>query len=237
MRVLIVGGGGREHALAWKVSESARVTQVYVAPGNAGTALEPRVRNVAIPADDLPGLLRFAREERIDLTIVGPEGPLVAGIVDAFAGAGLRCFGPVAAAARLEGSKAYSKAFLERHAIPTAAYATFTRASFDADWIRAQRAPLVVKADGLAAGKGVVICESPDEAIAIAEAMFAGRFGPAGDVSWWRSSSRARKRALSPWSTDATCCRLRHLRITSGCATAISDRTPAAWARIRPRRS
>ena len=182
MRVLIVGGGGREHALAWKVSESARVTQVYVAPGNAGTALEPRVRNVAIPADDLPGLLGFAREERIDLTIVGPEGPLVAGIVDAFAGAGLRCFGPVAAAARLEGSKAYSKAFLERHAIPTAAYATFTRASFDADWIRAQRAPLVVKADGLAAGKGVMICESPDEASAIAQAMFAGRFGPAGDV-------------------------------------------------------
>jgi phosphoribosylamine--glycine ligase len=181
MRVLIVGGGGREHALAWKVSQSARVAQVYVAPGNAGTALEPRVRNVALPAEDLPGLLRFAEEERIDLTIVGPEGPLVAGIVDTFSGAGFRCFGPVAAAARLEGSKAYTKAFLERHAIPTAAYATFTRASFDADWIRAQRAPLVVKADGLAAGKGVVICESPDEAIAAAQAMFAGRFGSAGD--------------------------------------------------------
>ena len=117
MRALIVGGGGREHALAWKVAQSPRVAQVYVAPGNAGSALEPGVRNVSIAADDVPGLLRFAREERIDLTIVGPEGPLVAGIVDAFASAGLRCFGPVAAAARLEGSKAHTKAFLERHAI------------------------------------------------------------------------------------------------------------------------
>jgi phosphoribosylamine--glycine ligase len=180
-RVLIVGGGGREHALAWKVAQSARVEQVYVAPGNAGTALETRTRNVPIAADDVAGLLAYARGERIDLTIVGSEAPLVAGIVDAFAGAGLRCFGPVAAAAQLEGSKAYTKAFLERHCIPTAAYSTFTRATFDADWIRAQRAPLVVKADGLAAGKGVVICESPDEAIATAQAMFAGRFGPAGE--------------------------------------------------------
>jgi len=180
-RVLIVGGGGREHALAWKVAQSARIEQVYVAPGNAGTALEPRTRNVPIAADDLPELLDLARTERIDLTIIGPEAPLVAGIVDAFTGAGLRCFGPVAAAAQLEGSKAYTKAFLDRHRIPTAAYATFTRTTFDAGWIRAQRAPLVVKADGLAAGKGVVICESADDAIATAQAMFAGRFGPAGD--------------------------------------------------------
>ncbi len=181
MRVLVVGGGGREHALAWKLAQSPRVTQVYVAPGNAGTALEPRTRNVAIAADDVPGLLRFAREAHIDLTIVGPEGPLVLGITDAFAGAGLRCFGPVAAAAQLEGSKAYTKAFLERHGIPTAAYASFTRTSFDEAWVRAQRAPLVVKADGLAAGKGVVICESTDIAVATAQAMFAGRFGPAGE--------------------------------------------------------
>ncbi len=181
MRVLVVGGGGREHALAWKLAQSPRVKQVYVAPGNAGTAREPRTRNVAIAADDVRELLRFAREERVDLTIVGPEGPLVLGIADAFAGAGLRCFGPVAAAAQLEGSKAYTKAFLARHAIPTAAYATYTQADFDEGWVRAQRAPLVVKADGLAAGKGVVICESADVAVATAQAMFAGRFGPAGE--------------------------------------------------------
>jgi phosphoribosylamine--glycine ligase len=181
VRVLIVGGGGREHALAWKAAQSARVSRVYVAPGNAGTALESGIRNVPIAAEDVAGLREFAKRERIDLTIVGPEGPLVAGIVDAFKGGGLRCFGPIAAAARLEGSKAYTKAFLERHAIPTAAYATFTRGSFDEGWIRAQRPPLVVKADGLAAGKGVVICGSADETVATAMAMFEGRFGPAGD--------------------------------------------------------
>ena len=181
MRVLVIGGGGREHALAWKLAQSPRVTQVYVAPGNAGTALEPRMRNAAIAADDVAGLVSFAREERIDLTIVGPEGPLVQGVVDAFAARGLRCFGPVKAAARLEGSKAYTKEFLARHGIPTAAYATFTTANFDPVWVRAQRAPLVVKADGLAAGKGVVICDTAAEAVATAQAMFAGRFGPAGD--------------------------------------------------------
>jgi phosphoribosylamine--glycine ligase len=181
MRVLIVGGGGREHALAWKVAQSPRVSQVYVAPGNAGTALEPRTRNVAIAADDLPRLAAFAREERIDLTIVGPEAPLVAGIVDRFAADGLRCFGPVAAAARLEGSKAYTKAFLARHGIPSATYRTFTSADFEAAWVRAQRGPLVVKADGLAAGKGVVICEAGDAAVAAAQAMFAGRYGAAGE--------------------------------------------------------
>ena len=181
MRVLVIGGGGREHALAWKLAQSPRVTQVYVAPGNAGTALEPRMRNAAIAADDVAGLVSFAREERIDLTIVGPEGPLVQGVVDAFAAGGLRCFGPVKAAAQLEGSKAYTKEFLARHGIPTAAYATFTRANFDPAWVLAQRAPLVVKADGLAAGKGVVICDTGAEAVATAQAMFAGRFGPAGD--------------------------------------------------------
>ncbi|HEX9772903.1 MAG TPA: phosphoribosylamine--glycine ligase [Steroidobacteraceae bacterium] len=181
MRVLVIGGGGREHALAWKLAQSPRVTQVYVAPGNAGTALEPRICNAAIAADDVAGLVSFAREERIDLTIVGPEGPLVQGVVDAFAAGGLRCFGPVKAAAQLEGSKAYTKEFLARHGIPTAAYATFTRANFDPAWVRAQRAPLVVKADGLAAGKGVVICDTGAEAVATAQAMFAGRFGPAGD--------------------------------------------------------
>jgi phosphoribosylamine--glycine ligase len=181
MKVLIIGSGGREHALAWKVAQSPRVTQVFVAPGNAGTRLEPRTTNVEIAADDVPRLLDFARRERIELTIVGPEAPLVIGLCDEFAAAGLKCFGPSRLAARLEGSKAFSKDFLQRHGIPTAAYAVFTRGSFDAAWVRAQRAPLVVKADGLAAGKGVVICATQDEAVATAEAMFAGRFGAAGD--------------------------------------------------------
>jgi phosphoribosylamine---glycine ligase len=182
MRVLILGSGGREHAFAWKAAQSKRVDTVFVAPGNAGTALESRVANVDIAADDLSRLIEFAKRERIDLTIVGPEAPLVLGVTDAFEAAGLRCFGPRKRAARLEGSKAYTKDFLRRHAIPTAAYATFTQENFDAAWVRAQRAPLVVKADGLAAGKGVIICATTDEAIQSAQAMFDGQFGPAGDV-------------------------------------------------------
>jgi phosphoribosylamine--glycine ligase len=180
MKVLIIGSGGREHALAWKAAQSPRVEEVLVAPGNAGTAREARIRNVDVAAEDVDGLVDLARREGIDLTIVGPEQPLVLGVVDAFAAAGLRCFGPSRLAARLEGSKAFMKEFLRRHAIPTAAYATFTRESFDAAWVRAQRAPLVVKADGLAAGKGVVICATADEAVQTAEAMFDGRFGAAG---------------------------------------------------------
>ncbi|HKU17558.1 MAG TPA: phosphoribosylamine--glycine ligase [Steroidobacteraceae bacterium] len=182
MKVLILGNGGREHALAWKVAQSPRVAQVYVAPGNAGTALEPRVGNVPIAAENIEALVEFARRERIDLTIVGPETPLVLGVTDAFEAAGLRCFGPRRLAARLEGSKAFTKAFLSRYRIPTAAYATFTQATFDAAWVRAQRAPLVVKADGLAAGKGVIICETTDAAIEAAEAMFSGQFGAAGST-------------------------------------------------------
>jgi phosphoribosylamine--glycine ligase len=181
MKVLIIGSGGREHALAWKVAQSPRVTEIHVAPGNAGTALEPRVRNVEIAAEDVPGLVRHALAESIDLTIVGPEGPLVLGVVDAFKAAGLRCFGPSRDAAQLEGSKAFTKDFLQRNGIPTAAYGTFTRETFDAAWVRAQKAPLVVKADGLAAGKGVVICATTDEAVETTLAMFDGRFGKAGD--------------------------------------------------------
>ena len=180
MKVLVIGNGGREHALAWKCASAARVREVLVAPGNAGTAGEPKVRNVAIAATDIPALVELARREHVDLTIVGPEGPLVAGIVDAFEAAGLACFGPRRAPAQLEGSKAFTKAFLARHGIPTAAYRTFTRTSFDAGWVRAQRAPIVVKASGLAAGKGVVICASVDEAVDTARAMFDGRFGDAG---------------------------------------------------------
>jgi phosphoribosylamine--glycine ligase len=180
MRILIVGGGGREHALAWKCAQSRRVQHVYVAPGNAGTALEPNVTNVDIAADDIDALLAFASREDIELTIIGPEGPLVAGIVDRFAAAERRCFGPSRAAARLEGSKAYTKEFLSRHRIPTASFATFTAANFDAEYVRAQRLPLVVKADGLAAGKGVVICETHGSAVAEATAMLGGSFGAAG---------------------------------------------------------
>jgi phosphoribosylamine--glycine ligase len=181
MKVLIIGGGGREHALAWKAVQSPRVERVFVAPGNPGTAREPRTTNVALAADDLDRLLRFARDEHIDLTIVGPEAPLVAGLVDRFTAAGLRCFGPTAAAARLEGSKAFTKDFLRRHGIPTAAAATFTRDTFDRARIETHSMPIVVKASGLAAGKGVIIAQTAAEAIEACEAMFAGRFGAAGE--------------------------------------------------------
>jgi phosphoribosylamine--glycine ligase len=180
VQILIVGGGGREHALAWKCAQSSRVSQVFVAPGNAGTALEPKVCNVDIGADDIDALLAFAQREAIGLTIVGPEGPLVAGIADRFAAAGRACFGPSRAAARLEGSKAFTKDFLKRHRIPTAGYAAFDADTFDPAYVRAQRLPLVVKADGLAAGKGVLICETHDAAIAAATAMLGGSFGAAG---------------------------------------------------------
>jgi phosphoribosylamine--glycine ligase len=182
MKVLIVGGGGREHALAWKCAQSSRIQQVFVAPGNAGTALEPKVANVDIGAEDIEALCAFAAREAVDLTIIGPEAPLVAGVVDRFLAAGLPCFGPKAAAAQLEGSKAYTKEFLKRHGIPSASFATFTRDTFDPGYIRAQRLPLVVKADGLAAGKGVVICPTHDAAINAAQGMLNGQFGPAGNT-------------------------------------------------------
>src|SRR5450432_490853 len=182
MKVLIVGGGGREHALAWKCASSNRVHQVFVAPGNAGTAMENKVINIDVAADDIDGLLQFAIDEDIDLTIVGPEGPLVTGIADRFRAADRGCFGPSAKAARLEGSKAFTKDFLTRHRIPTASFATFTAASFGEDYVRAQRLPIVVKADGLAAGKGVVICDTHDSAVATARAMLGGSFGAAGNT-------------------------------------------------------
>ena len=182
MNVLLIGSGGREHALAWKCAQSPRVSQVFVAPGNAGTALEPDVRNVDIPADDIEALLEFSSREEVGLTIIGPEGPLVGGIVDRFAAAGRACFGPSRAAARLEGSKSYSKDFLKRHGIPTASYATFDADTFDPAYVRAQRLPIVVKADGLAAGKGVVICDTHESAIAAATGMLGGSFGAAGST-------------------------------------------------------
>jgi phosphoribosylamine--glycine ligase len=180
MKVLIVGSGGREHALAWKCAASPRVSEVLVAPGNAGTAREPKVRNVAVQATDSDGLVQLARAESVSLTIIGPEAPLVAGVVDAFERHGLRCFGPRQAPARLEGSKAFAKEFLRRHRIPTAASITVTRDNFDPDAVRRQRAPIVVKASGLAAGKGVVIAQTAAEAVATVEEMLAGRLGEAG---------------------------------------------------------
>jgi len=180
MKVLIVGAGGREHALAWKCAASPRVTEVLVAPGNAGTAQEAKVRNVAVQPTDIGSLIDLARTEGVALTIVGPEAPLVAGIVDGFEQRGLRCFGPRQAPAQLEGSKAFAKEFLRRHRIPTAASVTVTRESFDPEQVRRQRTPIVVKASGLASGKGVVIAESAAAAIAAAEGMLSGRLGEAG---------------------------------------------------------
>ena len=181
MNVLIVGGGGREHALAWKAAQSPLVHTVFVAPGNAGTALELGVENVPIEVDDLVALRYFALEHGVGLTIVGPEAPLVAGIVDEFRAAGLNCFGPTQAAAQLEGSKSFCKAFLTRHGIPTAAYASFTDVEAAAAYIGAMDVPIVVKADGLAAGKGVVIATNRAEALAAVQDMLEGNaFGEAG---------------------------------------------------------
>ncbi|PCI70219.1 MAG: phosphoribosylamine--glycine ligase [Piscirickettsiaceae bacterium] len=181
MKVLIIGGGGREHALAWKAAQSTDVTRVFVAPGNAGTAIEQALQNVDISAEDILKLLEFAKAESIDLTIVGPEAPLVEGIVDVFAENNLRCFGPTKAAAQLEGSKAYCKDFLARHHIPTADYQSFTDIPLATDYIRSKGAPIVVKADGLAAGKGVILAQTEQEAIDAVTDMLAGNaFGEAG---------------------------------------------------------
>ncbi|RBP53487.1 phosphoribosylamine--glycine ligase [Arenicella xantha] len=181
MKVLIIGSGGREHAFAWKVAQSPQVSQVFVAPGNAGTAREAKVSNVAIGVEDISALIAFAKQEDIGLTIVGPEAPLVLGVVDAFTDAELLCFGPSAGAAQLEGSKAFSKDFLARHGIPTAAYQVFTDAEQACAYIAEQGAPIVVKADGLAAGKGVIVALTVEQAQAAARDMLLdNKFGDAG---------------------------------------------------------
>lgn len=181
MKVLVIGGGGREHALAWKAAQSPTVSQVFVAPGNAGTALESNLENVAIAADDVPALLAFAQQQQIDLTIVGPEAPLARGVVDSFRAAGLAIFGPSKAAAQLESSKAFAKDFLARHQIPTASYGTFSDISDAKAYVTAQGTPIVIKADGLAAGKGVIIAQNEAEAFAAIEDMLSGnKFGDAG---------------------------------------------------------
>ena len=181
MKLLIIGSGGREHALAWKLAQSPRVAEVLVAPGNAGTATEAKCRNVAVKATDIDGLLHLARDEGVALTVVGPEQPLVAGVVDRFRAAGLRIFGPSAAAAQLEGSKAFAKDFLARHGIPTAFYAVHTDADAALAYVRDKGAPIVIKADGLAAGKGVIVAMTLDEAEAAVRDMLTGNaFGDAG---------------------------------------------------------
>jgi phosphoribosylamine---glycine ligase len=181
MNILIIGSGGREHALAWKAAQSSLVNRVFVAPGNAGTALEPSLTNVPIAADAIDDLLAFAHAQHIDLTIVGPEVPLVLGVVDAFSAAGLKCLGPTREAAQLEGSKAFAKAFLARHGIPTAAYATFDALQPALDYLHQVGAPIVIKADGLAAGKGVMLAADLSSAEVALHALFAEqRFGAAG---------------------------------------------------------
>ncbi len=181
MNVMIIGSGGREHALAWKAAQSPRVEKVFVVPGNAGTALEKNVENVALDISDFEALVAFAREQYVGLTIVGPEAPLVDGIVDYFEGEEMRCFGPSAAAAQLEGSKAFAKEFMERHNIPTAGYGVFTDRDEAFEYIAEQSFPLVVKADGLAAGKGVIIAQDESEAqAAVTDMLEQNRFGDAG---------------------------------------------------------
>jgi len=181
MKVLIVGGGGREHALAWKVAQSEKVDTVFVAPGNPGTSSEDKISNVDIAVENISALKVFAENEEIDLTIIGPENPLVDGIVDKFQQAGLSCFGPSKDAAILEGSKSFSKDFLQRHNIPTAEYQVFTEVDAANEYVKAKGAPIVVKADGLAAGKGVIIAMTENEAFVAIEDMLAGnKFGEAG---------------------------------------------------------
>jgi phosphoribosylamine--glycine ligase len=180
-KILVIGAGGREHALAWKIAQSPRVTEVVVAPGNPGTAAEPRCRNAAVAVDDIAGLVELARRESVALTVVGPEVPLSLGVVNAFEEAGLRIFGPTREAAQLESSKAFSKDFLARHKIPTAQYRVFNELDAALAYIDERGAPIVVKADGLAAGKGVVVATSVDEAKAAARDMLGGTMlGKAG---------------------------------------------------------
>jgi phosphoribosylamine---glycine ligase len=181
MNVLVIGGGGREHALAFKAAQSSDVSTVFVAPGNAGTATEAKLENVAIDVNDIAGLVSFAKQNNVELTIVGPEAPLVAGVVDAFVNEGLMIFGPTQAAAQLEGSKAFTKDFLARHNIPTAEYQNFTEIDPAIAYVREKGAPIVVKADGLAAGKGVIVAMTLEEAEDAIKDMLAGNaFGEAG---------------------------------------------------------
>ncbi|MGB1030747.1 MAG: phosphoribosylamine--glycine ligase, partial [Pseudoalteromonas marina] len=181
MNVLVIGSGGREHALAFKAAQNSKVNTVFVAPGNAGTALEPKLENVAINVEDLDGLLKFAQQNNVELTIVGPEVPLVLGVVDKFREHDMAIFGPTAGAAQLEGSKSFTKDFLARHDIPTADYQTFEQIDPALAYLKEKGAPIVIKADGLAAGKGVIVAMTHQEAEDAIRDMLAGNaFGDAG---------------------------------------------------------
>lgn len=239
MNILIIGNGGREHALAWKAAQSPLADKVYVAPGNAGTALEANLENVAIAATDIPALVAFAQSHDIGLTIVGPEAPLVIGVVDAFQAAGLKIFGPSQAAAQLEGSKAFTKDFLARHRIPTAEYENFTEVEPALAYVRRKGAPIVIKADGLAAGKGVIVAMTLQEAEEAVRDMLAGNaFGDAGHrivVEEFLDGEEASfivmvdGENVVPMATSQDC--------TNASATAIPARTPAAWGPTPRRRS
>ena len=182
MNILVIGSGGREHALAWKCAQAGQVKNVYVAPGNAGTSREPKIRNISISVMDFFALAQFAEENEITLTIVGPEAPLVGGVVDFFQRKGLACFGPSRAAAQLEGSKAFTKEFLKRHRIPTAAFKTFTDTDSAVSYARTRGAPIVIKADGLAAGKGVIVAATEEQAIAaVKDILQENKYGDAGN--------------------------------------------------------
>ncbi len=182
MNLLVIGSGAREHAIAWKLSQSPKADKIFVAPGNAGTASTPKCENIAIEATNIAKLLEFAQQKQIDLTVVGPEAPLALGIVDQFCAAGLKCFGPTQQAAQLESSKVFAKQFMREHAIPTAAFASFTELAAAIEYLKQQAFPLVIKADGLAAGKGVFIPENKETAIKIAtDILNENRFGIAGN--------------------------------------------------------
>ncbi len=247
MKILVIGGGGREHALAWKLAQSDRVARVFVAPGNGGTALDHHLVNVDIT--DPQQLADFAVAEKITLTVVGPEGPLAAGVVDVFRARNLRIFGPTKAAAQLESSKAFSKDFMKRHGIPTAAYETFTDAALAHAYVDQLGAPIVVKADGLAAGKGVVVATTPEQAHAAIDWMLAPVGGLAVQHNADASGQAVPRVVIEEFlageeaSFIVMCDGVNVVALgvepgpTSAWATATPAPTPAAWARTRPRPS
>ena len=235
MKVLVIGSGGREHALCWAVAKSPRCTSLYCAPGNAGIA--ELAECVAIAAEDTEGLVDFARDSAIDFVIVGPEAPLVGGLVDRLEDVGILAFGPSAGAAELEGSKGFMKDLCSRYGIPTAEYASFDEPDAAKQYILRQGAPIVVKADGLAAGKGVMVCRNRNEAYAaIDHIMIERAFGDAGAEVVIESASKARRRASSPSSTARTRCHWSRPRTTSAPTTATPVPIPAAWGPTRRRR-
>ncbi len=237
LTILIVGRGGREHAIAWKLAQSPEVERVFVAPGNGGTALAGgKIANVALQETDFSGLIDFARQNSIDLTIIGPEAPLADGIVNAFQAAGLRCFGPSRAAAQIEASKAFAKAFMARHGIPTARYATFSELDAAQAHLREVDYPVVIKASGLAAGKGVIMPASAEEAEAALRQIIVEReFGAAGDEVVIEERLEGPEASVLAFSDGQTLPSCRRLRITSASLTATEGQTRVEWAPMRRR--